>query len=173
MKILVAYATTHGSTAEIAKFIGQILAEHDAQVTVEAVENITSVTDYDAFVIGTPIYGGMWLTQMSHFLDTFEAELARKPVYFWISCIRVLEQDGYQHALDNYIHKPTLEKIGVKTVAVFAGKLKLDAIDWNERWTLSAKYDGSVLPGTRDDDFRDWNAIRAWASKVRDELVKI
>lgn len=173
MKVLVAYATTHGSTAEIAGFMGGVLKERDLDVTVAKVNTIQSVKGYDAFFIGTPIYGGMWLTEMSQFLANFSADLAGKPIYFWMVCIRVLEADGYQHAQDEYVHKSVLEKIGVKDVGVFAGKLNLEAIDWNERWTLSARYDGKDLPGTHNDDFRNWNIIRDWTSKKRDEIVSI
>lgn len=170
MKVLVAYATTHGSTGEIAEFIGGVLKERDLEVTVARVNQIQSVEGYDAFVVGSPIYGGMWLTEMSQFLEKFSDELTSKPVYFWIVCIRVLEEDGYEAAKQEYVHKPTMEKIGVKDLGIFAGKLELESIDWNERWTLSARYEGKELPGTHNDDYRDWNAIRAWTTNVRDRL---
>jgi len=171
MKVLVAYATTHGSTAEIAEFMGGVLKERDLDVTVARVGQIQSVQGYDAFILGSPIYGGMWLTEMSQFLEKFSAELASKPVYFWIACIRVLEPDGLKAAQTEYVYKPMLEKVGVKEVSVFAGKLNLDVIDWNERWTLSARYDGKELPGKHNNDYRDWNAIRAWITTIRDHLA--
>ncbi len=171
MKILVAYASKHGSTAEIARFIGDILEEHDAEVIVSDVETVKSVDGYDAFVIGSPIYGGMWLTEFSQFLEKFKSQMAAKPVYMWIACIRVLEPNGREFALREYVYQPTLVQIGVKEIEVFAGKLNLAEIDWDERWTLSARYEGEVLPGSHNDDYRDWNAIRAWATRVRSELI--
>ncbi len=170
MKVLIAYATTHGSTTEVAEFIGEVFREHDLEITVQPVYQVQSVSEYDAFVLGSPVYGGMWLTEMSQFFARFERELARKPVYYWMTCIRVLETDGRQHALDEYVHKPTLEKIGVRDVEVFAGKLNLEAIDWKERWTLAARYDGKTLPAVHSEDYRDWNLIREWAKRVRIEL---
>lgn len=171
MKILVAYASKHGSTAEIARFIGDILEEYDAEVIISDVETVESVDGYDAFVIGSPIYGGLWLTAFSQFLEKFKSQLAAKPVYMWIACIRVLESNGRKLALDEYVYQPTLNQIGVKEVEVFAGKLNLAEIDWDERWTLSARYKGEALPGSRNDDYRDWNAIRAWATHIRSELI--
>ncbi len=172
MKLLVAYASKHGSSAEIALFIAQVFTIQGVEVTVKDVKEVESVEGYDAYILGSPIYGGLWLTEMSRFLDKVWVQLHGKPVYFWISCIRILESDGLQHALDNYIHRRVLDEIGVREVAVFAGKIRLDEIDWNERWTLSARYDGKALPGSRNDDFRDWDAIRAWAEKIRAEVVK-
>src|SRR5512145_1699808 len=107
-KVLIAYATVHGSTAEVAQFIGQVLAEYRFDVTVTPVENILSVAEYDAVILGSPIHTGMWLMPMTRFLNRFESELGRKPFYFFMTCIRVLEPDGYQHAREHYVHHDTL-----------------------------------------------------------------
>jgi menaquinone-dependent protoporphyrinogen oxidase len=173
MKVLIAYASGHGSTGEVAQFIGDVLKEHDIDVAVQLAGQVQTVSEYDAFIVGSPIYGGMWLTEISQFFDRFKGDLSGKPVYMWIMCIRVLEADGIEHALREYIHRPTLDEVGVKDVAVFAGKLNLASIDWNERWTLAARYDGDTLPGTRNDDFRDWDAIRTWAKHMREELMPV
>ncbi len=171
MKVLVAYASGHGSTAEVAQFIGERLKEYDFDVTISAVDAVQSAAGYDAYVIGSPIYGGMWLTEFSQFLERFETELASKPLYMWMMCIRILEKDGLEYAQQEYIYQPIVKKLGTREVQFFAGKLNLDKIDWEERWTLAARYEGEVLPGTRNDDYRDWNAIRIWAMKLRDELM--
>lgn len=171
-KVLVGYASAHGSTAEIAQFIGRILEEHHIEVTVASVTAISSVKDYDAVVLGSAVHAGMWLTPMSLFLDRFEDDIAGKPVFYFMTCIRVLEPDGREHALGNYVHHETLDKLAVREIAVFAGKLNWDNIDLKERWTLSLRYDGQATPGARSSDFRDWNAIRDWSVKVRDLIEK-
>jgi menaquinone-dependent protoporphyrinogen oxidase len=170
MKLLIAYATAHGSTAEIAQFMGDIFAEKNFEITVASVDEVKSVEDYDAFVLGSAIHAGMWLTPLSRFLDRFEDTLMQKPVALFITCIRVLEPDGREHALKYYVHQDTLDKINALDVGVFAGKLQLDSIDLNERWTLSLRYDGQEVPGTLSDDFRDWDAIRQWALATAERL---
>lgn len=170
MKALIAYASAHGSTAEVAQFIGQVLEERGFDVTVASVDTIQKVDGYDAVIAGSAIHAGMWLTPMSRFLDRFKRELASRPLYMFITCIRVLEPDGCEHALQYYVHQETLQQLGVREVGVFAGKLRLDAIDMRERWTLSLRYDGGVIPGEFNDDFRDWDAIRDWAIKVGERL---
>jgi menaquinone-dependent protoporphyrinogen oxidase len=172
MKILVAYATGHGSTAEVAEFIADVLKAHDAaEVVVSSVELVESVDGYDAFVLGSPIYGGMWRSEFSQFLEKYKSQLATKPVYLWITCIRILETGGREYALQEYVHHPTLQAIGMREVEVFAGKLILSEIDWNERWTLAARYEGESLPGSRDDDYRNWNEIRSWVIHLREILL--
>src|SRR3954464_821714 len=98
MKILVAYASAHGSTKDVAEFIGRVLATYNAEVTVANVVDVQSVEGYDAYVLGSAIHASLWLQEMCTFTDRFEDSLARKPMFFWVSCIRALEEDGRAHA---------------------------------------------------------------------------
>lgn len=172
MNILVGYASAHGSTAEIARFMANIFTEHGLKATSADVAGITSIDDYDAFVLGSAIHGGMWLTEMSQFLAQFDEKLDKKPVYFYVTCVRILEDGGYQHVIEEYVNHRVLDKIGVREVAAFAGRLEMKAVDWEERWTLAARYDGSEPPGTYNNDFRNWDTIRAWTVKVAEQLKK-
>ena len=171
MKILVAYASAHGSTAEVAEFIGKELAHRDFDVTVSNVMDVQSVTPYNAFILGSAIHAGMWLTDMSQFLDRFQNDIKDAPVAFFITCIRILEPNGYDHVLREYVNHRVLDRMNVKRLTAFAGRLDLDNVDWEERWTLAARYDGLEPPGSYNSDFRDWDAIRAWTTKVADDLL--
>jgi menaquinone-dependent protoporphyrinogen oxidase len=171
VKILVAYASAHGTTAEVATFISKTLEVYGAEVTCAAVESIESVKDYDAFVLGTAIHEGIWLRSMMLFIDKFEAELAQKPVYFFVTCIRIVEADGYDHVMKNYMDTKTLEKLNVKNVNAFGGAIQLNEIDWNERWALGLRYDGTNLQARLNADYRDWYAIGAWANSIAKDLA--
>jgi menaquinone-dependent protoporphyrinogen oxidase len=171
MKVLVTYATAHGSTAEVGAEIGRILSEKGLVVEVVNVKEVRTVDGYDALVIGSAVHNGAWLPEFNAFLKAFADKLERVPVYLWLSCIRVLEQYGEQHVKEYYINYGLLEKLNVQDVAVFPGKLDLAASDWNERWTLAARYDGATWPSSFDGDFRDWDKIRAWANQVAAWLV--
>lgn len=171
MKILVAYATAHGSTAEVAEFVGKILREREYDVTVANVTAVDNAPDYDVFVLGSAVHGGMWLTEMSQFLERFETVLVERPLFFFLTCIRVLEEGGYEHAVENYVNHDVLEQFSMRELTAFAGKLDLTQVDWDERWTLAARYDGASAPGSFNRDFRDWDAIRQWTSRVADQLL--
>ncbi|MBZ0298923.1 MAG: hypothetical protein K8J31_04235 [Anaerolineae bacterium] len=171
MKILVGYATEYGSTAEIAEFIGHELEHRDFQIDVRNVKDIQSVKGYDAFVLGSAIHAGMWLSEMSQFLDRFQKDLKGVPIAFFITCIRVLEGGGYDHCLREYVNHRVLDLLNVKALTAFAGRLELDAVDWEDRWTLAARYDGKEPPGMYNSDFRDWDKIQTWARKVADTLL--
>jgi menaquinone-dependent protoporphyrinogen oxidase len=170
MKILVAYASAHGSTKEVAEFVGRIFSAYNAEVTVANVSEVSSVEGYDAFVLGSAIHGGLWLQEMCSFTDRFGSKIARKPSYFWINCIRALEADGYDHALKYYVDHKTLRTFNVRDVAVFTGKLNTDAITRQEQWYLASNYDGKMMAGSINHDFRDWQAIAAWTIGIATEL---
>lgn len=172
MKVLVAYATAHGSTAEIATRIAETLNTRGISASAAAAETIQSVQGYDAFVLGSPIHSGMWLTELAQFISNFQEDLTEKPTYMFITCIRLLEADGEQHVQENYINRQVTDKIGVSDVKAFAGRLAMEAVGWDERWALAARYDGAKVPGSYNSDFRDWNAIRDWALEIAEDLNK-
>jgi menaquinone-dependent protoporphyrinogen oxidase len=170
MKLLVGYASAHGSTAEIAQFMARLLRAFDVEVTVADLNSVQDVGGYDAFIVGSAIHAGMWLQSVSLFFERFADVLKAKPVFLFITCIRVMEADGLEHALEYYVHQPTLEKVGIDTVGVFAGRLAIGAIDWNERWVLASNYDGSEASKLVNHDYRDWQAIAAWTLQVTQQL---
>jgi len=68
-RVLVSTASKHGATAEIAEEIGRTLRETlqerggsgDDVVEVHPVEEVSSVDNYDAVVLGSAVYAGHWL----------------------------------------------------------------------------------------------------------------
>ena len=60
MKILVAYASKHGSTTGIAEGIAAKLRAADHEVDVGSVTDVADVGTYDAYVIGSAVYYGGW-----------------------------------------------------------------------------------------------------------------
>lgn len=58
-KVLVAYASKHQSTAEIATSIAHTLTQFKVlEVTIQPIENVEYITGYDAVVLGSAIYAG-------------------------------------------------------------------------------------------------------------------
>jgi menaquinone-dependent protoporphyrinogen oxidase len=54
-RILVAYASRAGSTAEVAEVIGRVLREGGPEVDVCPVGDVHSLAGYDALVLGSAI----------------------------------------------------------------------------------------------------------------------
>lgn len=171
MNILVAYASAHGSTAQVALKIGQLLGEKGVNAVVANVKDVRSIHEFDGVVLGSAIHNGTVLKEMNAFIRAFASELKSKHIYLWLNCVRVLEQYGEAHVLDNYLDHELLDPLRILDIAVFAGKLDLASVDWDERWALAARYDGSTWPSNFDGDYRDWNKINAWAVQVASELM--
>ena len=173
MNVLIAYASRKGSTHEVAEFMAQLLRTTAEKVTVAEVDTITSIADYDAVLMGTAIYQGMWLPQMFHFVSKFSDELATKPCFLWITCIRVLEPNGYDHAMEHYMPDRILQSINVQDCQIFAGKLAVIDVNMDDRWTLALHYDGRLQPAELNADFRDWTAIAEWTGMVEAHLKQL
>jgi menaquinone-dependent protoporphyrinogen oxidase len=170
MKVLVGYATVHGSTAEVAQRIGDVLVQQGHEVTVANVQTLTHVDGYEAFVLGSAVHAGTWLPELKGFIKAFEPRLIGKPIYVWVTCIRVLEEYGMSHVMDFYMEPELLTRLDVRSKTAFAGKLNLQEVDWDERWSLAARYDGHAWPTNFDGDFRDWDKITNWAAATAKDL---
>lgn len=172
MNVLLVYATKKGSTQEIAEAIADILQKSNHTVTVAHCDTVTSPAEYDAVIIGTGIYKGKWLPAAETFLRKFDTELRDKPLFYFLVCIRVLEADGYDHVMQEYIPTHLLNPLNnIQGAVAFAGKLSYQDIDWHDEWTLSVRYDGQEDPLTKFvEDHRDWDAIQAWAETIASQI---
>ena len=85
MKILVAYASRHGSTAGIAERIAKTLESAGLDVTLRPVTDVGPLDEYGAFVIGSAAYMGGWLGEATTFVRRNRDVLARQPVWTFSS----------------------------------------------------------------------------------------
>lgn len=160
--ILVCYASVSGSTGEVAEAIGDVLRQEDTAVTVLPVEEVTDVRAYSAVVVGSSIRVGRWLPQAIRFLETEQTLLANVPVAYFTTCLTMINDTaesrrivlGYMEPL---LHlAPQIEPVGI---GLFSGSL-----DPERRQVIP----GDIGP---QGDYRDWDAIRAWAAEIRPALL--
>jgi menaquinone-dependent protoporphyrinogen oxidase len=172
MKVLLAYASVHGATEEVARFMGELLRQHGKEVRIASVEQVETVEGFDAAILGTAIHGGMWLSKMAHFINEHRKNLKPLPLYAWATCIRVLEEGGYEHAMEHYMRKSLPTTLTFRDYNIFAGRIRREDVDLSDRWTLSVRYDGRINTSYLSGDYRDWQKITAWTLKVADDLTK-
>lgn len=89
-RILIAYDTGYGATAEIAEMIRNELLLHGALADVCHVTAAEHLTEFDALVLGSPIRFGRCTRGMRHFLHRNAKTLKRIPVAFSFSCMSAL-----------------------------------------------------------------------------------
>ncbi len=169
-KMLVTYATAHGSTGGVAEMIGKTLAEGGPAVDVLPVQSVTSLDEYGAVVLGSAIQGGKWLPEAVEFLRTNQAWLGRVPVAFFLVGLLVNRKDeGTRKLVDGFL---AAERALVEPVAEgrFVGAMLPKNRSGVERFGIRffTAYCGL---GWRGGDFRDPAAIRAWTEELRPLLI--
>jgi menaquinone-dependent protoporphyrinogen oxidase len=172
MRVLSVYASAHGSTAEVARFLAEVWRGRGMETELAAVGPAVPLEGYDAYALGTAIHHGLWLPEMASFVRRARGELARKPLYLWLTCLRAVEPGGYAYVTNNYLPNVLPRALSFRKIGIFAGKVDPETLSPDETWTLTFRYDGARNPATLSGDHRDWNAIGAWAEQVADDLVR-
>jgi menaquinone-dependent protoporphyrinogen oxidase len=171
MRILAVYASAHGSTAEVGRYIADVLQACGIEAAATAAESAWPVEGYDAYILGSAVHNGSWLPEMATFVRRSRRVLSAKPVYLWLTCLRAIEPGGYAYVTNNYLPNLLSRTLAFRRIGIFAGKIDMTTINQDEAWTLAFRYDGSRDPFTLGGDHRDWNAIRAWSEQIADDLV--
>lgn len=159
MKVLVAVASRHGATREIAEEIGRELrsglGEH-ADVGVQPVAEVGGVSGYDAVVIGSAVYMGHWLTGATDFVHRNREELTLVPVWLFSSGPVGSPPRPEQDPLELGALRRLVRDRGHR---LFAGRIDRRRLGLAERALLAALH-------VADGDYRDWQDIRSWARRI-------
>ena len=165
MKILVAYATKAGSTAEVAAEIGRVIEiQGGCKVDVRAVGELSSVDGYDAAIVGSGIRAGKWLPEAIEFVEKYKDALTQIPVALFTVCLTLSEDTEENRRTVAAYLDPVREMVQPVDVGLFAGMMDSSKLPFILRLMMKKMK-------SPEGDFRDWEAIRAWAGQVRARLV--
>jgi len=161
MKLLVAYASKYGSTAEIAKVIGDELRKRRHEVEVKSIDDVDSLMGYNGYVIGSAVYAGGWMKSAARFLRSNQKVLAGHPA--WLFSSGPTGHGDPNEILDGWTFpenlKTVMEKISPKDVILFHGKIDPDRLSPTERMIVKSVH---ATVG----DYRDWLVVRGWARRI-------
>jgi menaquinone-dependent protoporphyrinogen oxidase len=158
-KVLVAYASKYGSTGGVADAIGKELCAKGVSVDVTLIKNARNIGSYQGVVIGSAIYMGKWMPEAVDFVKKNKDALRRVPVAYFLVCMTLARPTDKNRAeVLSYMDPVLKEASEIKPVGIgtFAGAIDYNKLSWIYKKILKSK-------GTPEGDFRDWNAIRAWA----------
>lgn len=186
-RILVAYATHAGSTAEVAQVVADELGKAGFAVAVLPVGEVQAVDGYDGVVAGGPMILG-WHRAASGFLRKHRLALEQVPLAAFVMAMSLTETGQREFggvpvhlddrlarppvrpgrlslkeryaSLDNYLRPVLAASGGHKPVSigVFAGRLEYGRLSpWAVVLVMLIL---KVTPGDR----RDWATIRSWAA---------
>lgn len=161
MTVLVAAATRHGATGEIAQTIAGELRERGFDVRLARADQVDDVSTYGGAVVGSAVYMGKWLPDALALIDRHALLLTSLPVWLFSSGPLGDPPVPKGGAVDL---SSVIERIHPRGHQLFAGKLDMGRLGLMEKLTARAVR-------APEGDFRDWDAIRSWARAIADELA--
>lgn len=161
-KVLVAYSTRAGSTAEIAATIGQTLSQRGFSVDVLPVKKQPNPADYQAVILGSPIRMGSWLPEMVSFIKENRSLLEKLPLaLFTVHMLNSGDDEQSRSNRQAYLNG-VREWVTHAEEVYFLGKMELAKLSFLDRFISNAMK-------AKDEDLRDWNAIQTFAGSVFNE----
>ena len=161
-KVLITYGTAAGSTAEVAKAVGEEMEKAGAVVDVKPVEEVEDLEGYDAVVVGTAVRAFRILSNTRRFMRKHKRALNQVPAAYFLVCLTMGEDtpENVKQAIG--YAKPMIKIKEPVDLGLFGGCLKHDALTG-----VFAK----AMKNVPEQDHRDWDKIRAWAGETLRKLV--
>ena len=161
MNILIAAASKHGSTDEIAQVIADELDTLGMNAQLRDFDDIGDIAEFDAVLLGSAVYYGNWMKEAKKFAERNSEELKKKAVWLFSSG-PVSDKEPQEKDQPRHIEE-IVEMTGARGHTIFVGKLDLDDINFLEKMIIK----GVKAPYG---DFRNWHAIREWADEIAKAL---
>jgi len=155
--VLVAYASRHGSTREVAERICETIQATGLRAHLRPALGVDDLEGYSGVVLGGALYLGRLHRHAHRFLRRHEAELAGRPLAVFGSG-PTDEDPVHRHQsreqLDAALARYDLDPVAVE---VFGGRLDPSQLH----------FPFNRMPAG---DVRDWDAIAAWARSLPELL---
>ncbi|MGA4837571.1 flavodoxin domain-containing protein [Streptomyces sp. G45] len=160
LTVLVAHGSTYGSTAELARTVGDTLREAGLAVDVRSADAIRDLTPYGAVVLGGALYAGRWQHGARRFARRHRRALVRRPV--WLFSSGPLDASATERDVPAppSVRRLTL-RLGARGHATFGG-----CLDERARGRVAQM----IVKSGKGGDFRDFAAVSAWADGIAREL---
>jgi menaquinone-dependent protoporphyrinogen IX oxidase len=195
-RILIAFCTQSGSTAEVAEAIRDALAEGGLAVETRRMAEVSDLSPYAAAVVGGPMILG-WHRRAVRFLRRHREALSHIPTALFFTAMQVTrtgDEDGHgfpilldprvvkeparsghlgfkeRFSTVGYYLRPVrrlLAAIRPVGAAFFAGKLDYRLLKLPQMLFVL------LVIAARPGDLRNWELIRGWAAGLRPRLAAI
>lgn len=167
-RVLVAYGSKYGATAEIAEAIGRALKERGLEAEVRRAGSVRSLDGFRAAIVGSAVYAAHWRGEALRFLRTHRDWLARHPVWLFSSGpVGADDKDADEAETERWTKPKKVQElaadIGARAHVVFGGKVD------DDRGFLRKRMARDMPEETRDR--RDWEEIARWAAGIAAALA--
>ena len=179
MNLLIAYATTDGTTARIA---GRIASAARAAGSAADVVDAAALprnfdpSGYDGILVGASMHAQGYQRAATRFVRRYGDVLRTRPSGFFSVCLSILSKNPEERAESRRIAEQFPEKLGWKpdVVEIVAGALMFSRYGFLRSWAMKriAKKEMGAVDTRHDTVFTDWGALerfaRDFASRVAD-----
>jgi len=161
-RVLVAYASKYGGTAEIAEALAKAMRESGVDAEARQAAEVTDLAGYGAAVVGSGVYAGRWAGDARTFVRKNRGALRAMPT--WLFCSGPTggnpEADADVAAAGPGVIDRSMRKIdvGARGYATFAGRVGEG---------MGGPFERFVPKG----DWRDFDQVAAWGRQIAGELV--
>ncbi len=163
MSVLIAYATKHSSTEEIAERIGAAMRRAGCTVEVRPASEVDDLSGCDAVVLGSAVYAKRWRPEARRFARRHGRALRELPVWLFSSGPFGAPEEHPTAPMPPFAERLAAQ-IGARENVMFGGRVPADPGNFVERAMLRNT-------PTERRDARDWPAIEAWARGVAEQLL--
>lgn len=162
-EVLVTYATRHGSTVDIAWYIGSSFSDAGFKAEVKKIQNVDDVRPYKLVIIGTPIYDNRILPEVLSFADLHRDWLNKRKVALFVVGKTLRNKDDEKILQTEKILYNLNNIVDIVDTGMFAGKISPENLPMKEKV-------GRIFGEERAGDFRDWREIGEWAKELRKKI---
>jgi menaquinone-dependent protoporphyrinogen oxidase len=160
LRVLVASGTRNGSTAGIADMIGTALIEEGMSAEVRPADEVGSVEEYDAVILGGALYAGRWHHDARGFARRHAKALPGRPV--WLFSSGPLDTSGDTTEIPPVGQAArAAQQLGARQHITFGGRLNDQAIGFVAR---------SMVRNGMGGDFRNPARVDTWSRSIVSQL---
>jgi menaquinone-dependent protoporphyrinogen oxidase len=156
-KVLIAYGTKAGSTAEVAEAIGEEMKAEGAETFVQPVEGVKDIKPYDAVVVGSAVRIFRILGKTRRFLRKHKRQLQKISTAYFLVCLTMAEDTPENIEQAKKFAKPMLNTTTPVSLGLFGGCMDPEKL---------SGFAGKSMQSQPKSDHRDWDAIRTWARET-------
>lgn len=176
-KVFVGYSTWSGSTHEIADAIASHLKDSGFQVDVFNLKKVKTLSDYDAFILGTSIHASHPTGAFLNFVKKNHSLLSKKPTALFAVCANMFQDTPenrsetlkwLQDSLKDIPEIPFLD------IGLFGGAVLTDGSDYKKLnpfvKMIIKSMKKSIVEKMGEEDFRDWEKIKSWTEDIAKKI---
>ena len=158
-RVLIAYASKHGSTREVAERLASVMRSAGLAVDVMPAGEVGLLRGYDAVVLGGALYTGRLHKDARSFLARHREPLSVRTVAVFAlgpKTINAADVAASRAQLDRSLKKTP--NVAPVSVAIFGGVIDPHKL----------RFPFNRMPAS---DARDWASIEAWGSELAERIA--